>query len=152
MRSLLGKKPLRKRCYRGLLVAGILSLSVQSVFGATFNVMDDPIFGTAKTTIEAYARARHAKGVNNFCVLGQLTEDRGKSAWIIWRQKKEIILWEGQNLVSTRPRRLIKLDKDVVASEAKLHGSSYLVTRQWVRDLISECDKAGLQAVVGPKG
>ncbi len=130
----------------------MLALSAQPVWAATFNIQDDPIFGTAKTIIADYVQARHANGVQNFCVLGQLAADQEKSAWIIWRQKKEIILWEGQDLVSTRPRRLIHLNKDVVASKAQLHGSSYLVTRRWVRDLISECNKSGLQTIVRPHG
>ena len=102
--------------------------------------------------LQAAKRNKPAKGINNFCVIGQLAKDQGKSAWIIWRQKREIILWEGQDLVTARPRRVIDLDKDVVASESELHGSSYLVTRQWVRSLVSECKKTGLQTVVGPDG
>jgi hypothetical protein len=149
MKSLRARDRGRSTFRRGLVMAAILVLTQQQVWAATFNVKDDPIFGKAAPVITAYAHARHAKGVNNFCVLGRLSDDGGKSAWIIWRQNREIILWEGQDLSSTPPRLLLDLDKDVVESEADLHGSSYLVTRRWASNLISECKRTGLQIAVG---
>jgi hypothetical protein len=131
------------------LAAVLLLLTPQLLWAAPFDVRDDPVYGKAKAAVVGYARARHASGLNNFCVLGQLADHGEKTAWIIWRQKHEIILWEGQDLAWVRPRRVLDLNRDTVKSDDDLHGSSYLVTRKWVDDLISECRKAGLQIVVG---
>jgi hypothetical protein len=123
--------------------------SLQSAWSATFDVKTDPVFRNAEAAVKAYAMINRATGRNRFCVLGRISKDNEKSAWIIWRQRRQIILWEGQDLSSTPARLVLSLDKDLVRSEADLHGSTYLVTRRWAKDVISECEVAGLRIVLG---
>lgn len=58
-------------------------------------------------------------------------------------QQKKIYLWEGEDEELDVMRGSIDLRKDVVTSEHELHGSTYLVTKQWVDDLVRDCDRVG---------
>ncbi len=77
---------------------------------------------------------------NSFCVISH--EDVNyKYAWVYWQEGKAIILWEpSKEIVDlATSRRYIHLPQDVVANEADLHGSTYLVTSQWVNSLLKDC-------------
>src|ERR687888_163264 len=110
-----GLSPSDRISYRLLLCALVLDLvpvTARPAWPATFDVRNDPVFGNATAAITSYARAKHASGTHDFCVLGNVAEDQTKSAWIIWRRMHQIVLWEGQDLTSTPPRRLLNLKKD----------------------------------------
>lgn len=116
----------------------------------TFDVPSDPGFKNYKQIVTQFANKRRPQKENNFCILGFITNET-KSAWVLWREGRELILWEeGSNL--ERSRRVIHLKSDVVANEKALHGSTYLVTKLWVDDLVARCDRSGIQVRVSREG
>ena len=109
----------------------------------TFDLASDPDFGKFDQVVTRFA-AKHRPGKeSSFCVIGVSTEGT-KSAWVIWREGRQILLWEGGDDLE-QSRRVIHLKSDVVASEADLHGSTYLVTRSWVDDLTRRCEDSGVK-------
>jgi hypothetical protein len=115
-----------------------------------FDVSTAPDFQDYKRVLTNYARKHNPKSGNDFCVVGYLTSDDLKSAWVIWQQKRKIILWEGQNDLDLSRRRL-DLKSDVVPTENDLHGSTYLVTKAWVKKITDACERSGTQVHVPRK-
>jgi len=112
-----------------------------------FDIKSDAGFRNYDQVISNYAHEHRPAEENNFCVLGFRTNDNLKSAWIIWHEGRQIILWEGgPDLDSSR--RKINLKSDVVATERDLHGSTYLVTQSWVRRVTNGCDRSGVKVIV----
>jgi hypothetical protein len=109
-----------------------------------FDITSDADFRDYEQVVTKYAHKHRSKAENTFCVLGFRTGDYSKSAWIIWKEGKQIILWEGSPDLDSS-RRKINLKSDVVAAEKDLHGSTYLVTQAWVSDIISTCDRSGVK-------
>ena len=68
-----------------------------------------------------------------------------KIAWIIWKQRSELILWEAGESDVDMSRRRLNLKKDVVGSDAELRGSTYLVTKAWVDGVVKDCASHGAQ-------
>jgi hypothetical protein len=115
-----------------------------------FDVASDADFRNYEQVVTAYAHKHRSKADNTFCLLGFRAGDNSKSAWIIWKEGRQIILWEGgPDLDSSR--RKISLKSDVVATEKDLHGSTYLVTQAWVSDITSTCDRSGAKVRVPKK-
>jgi hypothetical protein len=115
----------------------------------TFDVSKDATFANARAMLTDYASMHSKARRNNFCILG-VEDDGVRVAWIVWKQANRIILWEGQDLRAINSRRDLDLQKDVVASESQLHGSTYRVTRDWVREIETDCRNRGLQ-IVAPR-
>jgi hypothetical protein len=116
---------------------------------ATFKLRSDPNFRGYKSALEHFVEKSHYKRPNDFCILGQVADDKTKFAWVLWRQGREIILWDGEGSELNESRRKIDLRKDVVTSEGDLHGSTYLVTKSWVEKLEKNCAREGLNTRVG---
>lgn len=107
-----------------------------------FDIRSDGAFADVQSVLHDYVRARSRTRHNNVCVIGYQARDGSRSAWVIWRGARRIILWEPGNDLS-ESRRTIDLRKDVVASEKDLNGSTYRVTRPWVNELVARCAKDG---------
>jgi hypothetical protein len=63
-----------------------------------------------------------------------------------WVEGKALILWEPapeNPLPLIASRRYLHLQRDVVASEEDLKGSTYLVTRTWVNTVLADCTRVG---------
>ena len=112
-----------------------------------FDLTSDTDFRNYEHVVTGYARQHRPKAENTFCVLGFLTDDNLKSAWIIWPEGNQIVLWEGGGELDSS-RRKINLKSDVVVTEKDLHGSTYLVTRAWVRNITDTCDRSGAKVRV----
>jgi hypothetical protein len=109
-----------------------------------FDLASDPDFKNYQQVLAAYARKHRPRSDNDFCVVGYLTRDGLKSAWVIWQQKQKIILWEGQKDLDLS-RRTIDLKTDVVPTENDLHGSTYRETQAWVNKVTSLCERSGVK-------
>lgn len=127
----------------GLPSARTLYTQAQPLEAKTFDIASDPDFKDYKQVVARFAGQRRPRAENNFCILGS-SGDKVKSAWVLWREGAQIILWEGGGDLSLS-RRVIHLPSDVVPSESDLHGSTYLVTRSWVDDLTKSCERLGVQ-------
>jgi hypothetical protein len=115
-----------------------------------FDLATAPDFQDYKRVLTGYAHEHNPKSGSDFCVVGYLTADGLKSAWVIWQQKRKIILWEGQNDLDLS-RRKLDLKSDVVPTENDLHGSSYLVTKAWVEQITDVCERSGTQVHISRK-
>jgi len=137
----------------GLLLIGFFGKSMAD--GITdnriFDITSDVDFKNYKNVLELYARKHRPGASNDFCIIGYVAEDNSKLAWIVWRQGREIILWEGSEMNLDFSRRKIDLRKDVVKTDKDLHGSTYLVTQAWVDELTGACSQVGTKLHVGKR-
>jgi hypothetical protein len=113
-----------------------------------FDVATDQDFRNFKQVVTEFAHKHSPRSDNDFCIAGYITPDNLKNAWIIWRQGRQIILWEGQTADLDAARRKIDLKSDVVPTENDLHGSTYLVTKAWVENVTSNCERSGVKVHV----
>lgn len=115
--------------------------------GRTFDFASDPAFRDYKHVITEFAHKHRPNAKNDFCISGFYTRDNLKSAWVIWRQGRQMILWEGQQNLDDS-RRDLHLASDVVPTEADLHGSTYRVTKAWVKRIAAVCEQSGVKVHV----
>lgn len=106
-----------------------------------------PAFRDYKDVVGRYLAAKHAHGTNHICITG-MQEGDGDVAWVLWPEGERIILWEGGLDDLTLSRRQLSTKSDVVGSDAELHGSTYLMTAAWVRDLRQTCASKGISFLV----
>ena len=62
-----------------------------------------------------------------------------------------MILWGGGEATMVTSRRILDLKRDVVATEAAVKGSTYLVTAQWVSKQKTRCARYGMQVDITAK-
>ena len=129
------------------LAAALLALSAEAAaanaFGQTFDMDHATEFDGYKGIVGAYIQKRKPHVANHACVLGQIAEDHSKVAWVLWEQGGELILYETGTTELSQSRRRLNLNKHVVANEADLHGSTYLITRDWLSQLRAACRRHG---------
>ena len=118
---------------------------------ATPFVLDaDPDYAHYRRAVVEYLVARKAHGPAHVCVLGERDGGGGRSASVWWREGARIIEWDGRDAPLATSTSNLDLKRDVVATQDDLHGSTYLVTRQWVADFKSRCTRHGVSFVVRP--
>jgi len=115
--------------------------------GKPFDLSSDPDFRNYQRVVRKFAHKHRPDAENDFCISGFYTRDNLKSAWVIWRQGRQIILWEGQPDLD-HSRRSLHLATDVVATEEDLHGSTYRVTHAWVEKITAVCEQSGVKVHV----
>lgn len=115
-----------------------------------FAPRSDPSFGDARPAIArllAETSPRPA-GPQHFCAIGYRGPE-GVVAWVHWREANRLIFWLGKGDGSAaadallRSNRNLDLNADVVATEADVAGSTYLVTRAWVAAKLADCAAKG---------
>jgi hypothetical protein len=109
-----------------------------------------------KPALKALASTQKSKTkLQHFCVIGYLLErpadaPSSKIAWVYWKEQNSLIYWEsaapGSQSADTliNSRRQLDLAQDVVATQAEVGSSSYLVTRGWVDSVLKDCQKRGV--------
>ena len=115
--------------------------------GRAFDFASDPAFRDYKHVLTEFAHKHRPKAGNDFCISGFYTRDNLKSAWVIWRQGRQMILWEGQQNLDDS-RRDLHLASDVVPTEDDLRGSTYRVTKAWVKRIRVVCEQSGVKVHV----
>jgi len=110
----------------------------------------DPV--PALSTYLSRARPRPA-GPQRFCVVGYAHADGDRTALVHWREGRRLILWDGRDpdhpaSLLTWGRRDLDLTRDVVATEAAIAGSTYLVTRAWADRVVADCARHGARYTV----
>lgn len=104
-------------------------------------------------SLELLVRTHGTRRTNHFCVIGRRVPGSFEHAWVHWKEGRALILWEPTSDPSYQrrlsgSRRYLDLDRDVVASKEEIGGSNYLVTREWVNQITSQCDAHGDKFVV----
>lgn len=113
-----------------------------------FDVKADKDFTRFRQPLATFLRERHARLPAKVCVLGEQHADGTKSAWVIWRAGHTMLLWDGGDAAMASSRRLLDLHDDVVATEADVNGSTYLVTRAWVAQQQARCNARGTAVIL----
>jgi len=117
---------------------------------AAFSPRSDPAFGDATPAITRLLAETvpHSRGSQHFCAIGYRGAE-GPVAWVHWREGNRLIFWLGRGDGSDaadallRSNRSLDLKTDVVATEADVAGSTYLVTRAWVAAKLADCAAKG---------
>lgn len=151
----------RSNCFRAVcsatnsaLIIGILllvacaTLVAQGTSDTTFDITSDEDFKNYHDVIRNFLNKHPSTAANDFCIVGYVARDSSKQAWILWRQGRKIILWERGEMDLNFSRRTIDLRTDVVNTDSDLHGSTYLVTKAWVDNLTTICEKVGTKLSV----
>ena len=114
-----------------------------------FSIASDPRFGDQQKTLRQLIQRHGKRGKNDLCVVGvQETYPDGtraeRAAWVIWKQDHSIILWEPaldpEFADLWLSRRYLRVPRDV---SADTHGSTYMVTPDWVTLLRHTCNRIG---------
>jgi hypothetical protein len=90
------------------------------------------------------------EGEHHFCIVKFIEEEKEspwRYAWVYWQEGNKLILWEGEDDL-TLSRRQLDLKEDTVATDEEVGYSTYLVTEDWVRATIKECDERGSKYVL----
>jgi hypothetical protein len=117
----------------------------------TFDTRANAAFGDATVPLRLFLEKRSEVALQkpqHFCVVGTSTSGSG-AAWVHWKEGNLLILWEpGDEYQIARSRRKLDLAQDIVATEADVKGSTYLVTRAWADAVMSSCEQHGAQYTV----
>lgn len=118
-----------------------LSAMAQSV-PTYFKLSSNPAFAKYRPALVDYLRGQHYRKATRFCLFGS-KDDSGATATVIWPDGQQIIDWGGNDSALADSTSIVHLKTDVVPTENDLHGSTYLVTRQWVKDQQTLCRQYG---------
>jgi hypothetical protein len=145
-----------------LLLTALLSTPTRAQYegggperAATFDTATHPNYGDPREGLRAMMRDHRTRraGPQHFCVVGYRYRDGGRNAYILWREGRRQILWEGWSdpldRVSsiTRSRRNLDLDTDVVA-DGTFNSSTYMIFAHERRDIAADCARAGRRYVL----
>ncbi len=93
-------------------------------------------------------------GDQHICVVGyRMPKVNDDLAWIFWKEGNALILWEQRapGTPISLTRRTLHLDRDIVATEDDLHGSTFRETRAWLHDVLEDCRVNGEPFVIHPR-
>lgn len=132
------------------------SENAASDIGAIFDTRTAEHFGDATVPLKTYLAAAvpAPTGPQHFCIVGYDYPTGGRAALVHWREGQRLIHWDGASdptyaAASIRfARRDLDLTKDVVATDADINSSTYLVTRAWVDQILADCAAKGAQYTV----
>jgi hypothetical protein len=113
-----------------------------------FDIGADPDYANYRQAVVDYLVSRHSHADAHVCVLGERDAAGERTASVWWREGARIIVWEGRDSKLATSVSNLDLRRDVVAGEDDLHGSTYLVTRQWVSDFQARCKRSGRSFIV----
>jgi hypothetical protein len=102
-----------------------------------------PNFQDYKGHAIEYLTRLHWPHPTTMCAVEESSPD-DHQIWFLWREGKQIILWDEPDLPLAASRRILRIPKDVVATPARIRGSTYKVTQAWVNELEARCKNQGI--------
>lgn len=128
-------------------------LAAQDGTWTTFSIRHSPEFLNPEAVLQELVNAKAEQQINHFCIIGYRSPKGDSHAWVWWREGNSLILWEPvadpeypDSLLLSR--RFLDLDRDVVASEAQVGSSTYLVSKTWVAETQADCQRHGDQFLI----
>ena len=122
------------------LMGGGLAHAEEHWFPISSNVDFADVRAQLQVVVDEHAHQRQ----NSFCVVGEGSSG-DEEAWVYWPQENKLILWlpdrDNPHAIAGS-KRYLDLSRDVVAGN-DVHGSTYLMTRQAVREKIQACRQHG---------
>ena len=107
-------------------------------------------FPRSKAILIELVQENGDSGINHIYVSPIKTNGGDSFAWVFWKEKRQLILWEPFDSRKWRlsySKRILDLDRDVVAA-ADLNGSTYLVDEEWACLTIDDCLKNGTEYII----
>ena len=116
----------------------------------TFPTASAEFFGDATPALEVLLRQRGAPSAakQHFCVVGYQSADGSRRAWVLWREAKRILLWEGATDAASarhalaQSRRQIDLRRQVAKPGSAPLGTGQ-VSPAWIDKVNADCKVAG---------
>lgn len=117
-----------------------------------FPTAHDPDFGDAGPALAEFLRRQRGapRGAHqHFCIVGYQRDSGYRRALVLWREGGKLVVWNAvsdpaaRNASIADSRRVLDLTKDVVARDADIAASSWLVTRAWVARVEQDCAEHG---------
>lgn len=141
-----------------IIIASLLIVlqGISSGETTSFSILGNPGYPRPREVFENLATDKGTATVNHFHVVGHRLKDGSDCAWVYWEEGRAIILWEPTRYPEypvnlSISRRFLSLDRDLVATDKEIKGSTCLVTRKWAEDMIKACKKHGDHFVITKK-
>ncbi|CAI9121066.1 hypothetical protein [Brytella acorum] len=118
----------------------------------------DAVFHGWRGQVQELVLRRGKGGKQSVCLVGQADRQSAVTQGIvIWPAQKQVITWHPSTVDDPKSladeTNVIDTAKDVVASDAEVGTSTYLVTRKWLTDTERACRRYGVTVKVeGPEG
>lgn len=115
------------------------------------NLTVEKEFPFVRQVLESYAKEEgRANKTNSFCVVVYKTDADSRVAYVQWQEGKRLILWEPPSELEFARRTwdISEASKDVVDTQEEVGSSTYIVTRQWVNDILGTCREHGEQITI----
>jgi hypothetical protein len=117
-------------------------------------------FPHATTTLQLLIDTKGNRSIqNNFCIAAQQIDAKSTQAYVYWKEKQAIILWEADMYTPlvdlSLSKRYWDLNKDVVENlnvpGTGADSSTYMETREWWDSTIKNCNTYGSQFAIAPR-
>lgn len=137
-----------------LWIVGVLAVQApawaQDAGDSIFPTASAEFFGDATPALATLLRQRGVPvaAKHHFCVVGYQSADGSRRAWVLWREARRILLWEGTTDAASAPdalahsRRQIDLRRHVAKPGSAPLGTGQ-VSPAWVDKLDDDCKAAG---------
>lgn len=120
-----------------------------------FSLDTNPWFKGWRTQLQELVDRKQTLPASQLCAVGWQEDDPASlQAYVVWPAGHELITWrpstdDPHSLV--HETKVTDLQKDVVATEQAVNGSTYLVTRAWVRHIEARCRATGTTVRLSPQ-
>ena len=122
-----------------------------------FVVSENPYYKDPRIALKnGVAAYKKNHRTNHLCVVGYQWKRGNIQVWVLWKEEKELLLWDGALDPDSRAKSLIgirrdlKLGRDTVKTDNDINGSTYLETEQWWHAVADDCMKHGEKYVIKP--
>lgn len=128
--------------------AALMTVAMASAAAAElwFKISTDAWFIGWQRQVQALVNRDGHETSNQVCIVG-LKSGGTVMAYVYWPTNHSLTTWfpapNDPDALIYEPH-VLDLGKDVVATDADVDGSTYLVTRAWVRRVVSHCRTAGI--------
>lgn len=109
------------------------------------------VFPQTEKVLEALVQEKADVTTNHLYVSPIKKTGKDGFAWVYWKEKRQLILWEPFNTKQWKlslSRRVLNLDKDVLPAAEDIKGSTYLVDEDWACRTIGDCMKNGKEYII----
>jgi hypothetical protein len=120
-----------------------------------FSIRGDKGYPYCQEQLQNLVQRKGKAPVNHISVIGYKYADGNRNAWVYWPEGNSIILWDATRYEYpdqlSMSDRYLDLKKDVVPTEKDIHGSTYLVSADWVQRIRKDCAAHGDHFVIYKK-
>lgn len=138
-----------------VLVALAMACATAHADDTWFELDSNELFTGWRTQVQELVDQVPNTAPTRICVVGVTDGDPfSLEAFVIWPGHHQLIIWIPSKTDSHslgHQTRVLDLETDVVASEKQVAGSTYLVTRAWLRGIERRCNTQGTTLTLTPR-